>query len=428
MLNDIAKAIKEIQLMSSRNAKKNLLLKYKNLSGFKDVLHFIYNPYLKTNIAKKKLNKRKHDKVPQEHISIKQIIKYFELNQTGNDNDLYYAWQFINQQNTAIAKELAIAMITQNLKIGVSVKTLNDVYGTGFIPIIDCMLGKKYSDVKHKMKGCYIASKKIDGVRRLLIKENGNIRMYSRNGKLDTGLVDIIREAKHLPDNAVYDGELTAKGNFKNNLELRQATNSIANRKGVRTGLVFNIFDMIPVNEFKKGKSTFTAIVRKAAIASMFSDNDMININLSYLEHIKPVPILMVSSDLTVHERIFAEEIKRGGEGIMLVKDDSLYEVGKRSNNWVKMKRYEDVDLKVVDIEEGTGRLKDKLGAVIVDYRGNLVKVGSGFSDSERQRFWEKPSEIIGKTIEITHQGESKNKNGGISLNCPIFKGIRYDK
>jgi DNA ligase-1 len=438
-MKEIARAVYEIQAAPGRNDKLALLEKYAELPGFKDVLQFIYNPYIRTGIADNKLIKGEHS-MCDASITVHDAIKYFEKNQTGSDNDVHFAWLFINAQDTAEAKNLAIAMVTKNLKIGISDKSLNKVYGDNFIPRIGCMLGVPYSENKHKVRGPFIATEKLDGIRRILVKENGKSRMYSRSGIEDEGLVEIIEQASCLPDNTVYDGELLAMGTYRNSIALRQATNSIANRKGVRTGVSFNIFDIIPLDEFKKGKSKYTALNRKLLLGAMFGDDGIqhlhddwakmmvaFDIGAQGLTAIKAVPILgVVSTDEEIAELV-TPIWKRGGEGIMLNTFEGYYEL-KRSNSLLKVKYVESMDLKVVDMLEGTNKYEGMMGALVVDYKGYRVGVGSGFSDEERQRFWDNPEEIIGKTIEVDTFGESKDQLGNISLNCPIFRGVRYDK
>jgi DNA ligase-1 len=437
-MKEIARAVYEIQAAPGRNDRLALLRQCENLPGFKETLRFVYDPYIKTGIADKKLIKGMHD-MKNEQLTVYDVIEYFEVNQTGTDNDVYFAWLFINAQETEQAKNLAFAMITKNLKIGITDTTLNKVYGADFIPRIGCMLGVPYSENKHKVKGPFIATEKLDGIRRVLVKEKGRCRLYSRSGIEDEGLVEIIEEAKYLPDNTVYDGELLAIGTYENSIALRQATNSIANRKGIRKGVSFNIFDIIPLDEFKKGKSKYTALNRKLLLGAMFGDDGIqhlhkdwakmiVAFDLGYkFKTIKAVPILgVVSTDEEIAELV-TPIWKRGGEGIMLNTMDGLYEI-KRSNNLLKVKYSESLDLKVVDIQEGTGKYEGMLGAVIVEYKGYRVGVGSGFSDEERQRFWDNPEEIIGKTIEVDTFGESRDQFGNASLNCPIFRGVRYDK
>jgi DNA ligase-1 len=438
-MKEIARAIYEIQAAPGRNDKLALLEKYAELPGFKDVLQFIYNPYIRTGIADNKLIKGEHS-MCNASITVQDAIKYFEKNQTGSDNDVHFAWLFINAQDTAEAKNLAIAMVTKNLKIGISDKSLNKVYGDNFIPRIGCMLGVPYPENKHKVKGPFIATEKLDGIRRVLVKENGKSRMYSRSGIEDEGLVEIIEQASYLPDNTVYDGELLAMGTYRNSIALRQATNSIANRNGIRTGVTFNIFDIIPLDEFKKGKSKYNVLNRKLLLGAMFGDDGIqhlhddwakmmvaFDIGAQGLTAIKAVPILGVVNTEEEIAELVAPIWKRGGEGIMLNTFEGYYEL-KRSNSLLKVKYVESMDLKVVDMLEGTNKYKGMMGALVVDYKGYRVGVGSGFSDEERQRFWDNPEEIIGKTIEVDTFGESKDRLGNVSLNCAIFKGVRYDK
>ena len=438
IMKEIARAVYEIQATSGRNDKLALLRQYESLPGFKETMRFIYDPYIRTGIADKKLRKGMHG-MKNERLTVYDVIEYFEANQTGTDDDVYFAWLFINAQETEQARDLAFAMVTKNLKIGITDTSLNSVYGTDFIPRIGCMLGVPYPENKHKVKGPFIATEKLDGIRRILVKEKGKCRLYSRSGIEDEGLVEIIEEARYLPDNTVYDGELLAIGTYENSIALRQATNSIANRKGIRTGVSFNIFDIIPLDEFKKGKSKYNALNRKLLLGAMFGDegiqylhDDWAKLLVAFdLGHkfrtIKAVPILgVVSTDEEIAELV-APIWERGGEGIMLNTMEGLYEI-KRSNNLLKVKYNESLDLKVVDIQEGTGKYEGMLGAAIVEYKGYRVGVGSGFSDEERQRFWDNPEEIIGKTIEVDTFGESKDMLGNVSLNCAIFKGVRYDK
>jgi DNA ligase-1 len=283
-----------------------------------------------------------------------------------------------------------------------------------------------------------IVTEKLDGVRRVLVKDKGNITVYSRSGHIDEGLVEIVAEAQYLPDNFVYDGELLAKGTFKDSIALRQATNSIANSKGSKTGLTFNIFDMIPVDEFYNGKSNDTALVRKIRLGATLMDESIKHIDEDWwrriqafgvyrrFESIKSVPILGKVNNLFEAEPIVEEIWKRGGEGIMLNTASGKYEI-KRSKELLKVKHTEEYVLPIVNVVEGTGKYEDSLGAIVVEYIDkngvkSYVGVGSGFTDSQRERIWQHPDHYIGLKAEIECFGESINAQGYKSLNCPIFK------
>lgn len=433
---EIAKCIMHIGSVPGRNDKIALLKRYADVPGFKEILQFIYNPYVRTGIAAAKLKKAKVYTGPT--ITWNDVIEYFTNNQTGSDKDASFAKSFVVQfEGDRDSYDLAVGMVTKNLKIGITDKTLNKVYGDDFIPRIGIMKGENWKDYGHKVKGPFIITEKLDGARRILVKENGNVTLYSRSGIPDDGLVDIEAEAKHLPDNTVYDGELLAIGEFQDSIALRQATNSIANSKGKRTGLTFNIFDAIPVDEFKQGISTNTALERKLLVGSMFRDTSIScltplmgemhrTFGLDYaFKFIKPVPILGVANS---EEEILAFALpiwERRFEGVMVNTFRGYYDITKdRSRDLLKVKKTTEYILRVIDIEEGTNKNEGKVGALILDYKGNRVGCGSGLTDQQREAWWAMPNLIVGKRVEIESFGETTNQAGGISLNCPIFKRI----
>lgn len=430
----VAEVINLIGNTSSTNDKLYLLKKNENLPGLKEILKFIYNPYCKTGISTKKLEKALSAfNVPVVTVSYQEAIDYFKKNQTGTDADLFFAAKFITNQE-GLAASLAKAIVTQDLKIGVTATSLNKAYGKDFIPKIGCMLGTLYGDVGPvKTKWPCIVTEKLDGIRRILVKENGVVRCYSRSGHEDTGLVEIIADAKWLPNNTVYDGELLAEGTFKDSIALRQATNSIANSKGDKTGLIFNVFDMIPIDEFFAGVSTKDALVRKITLGATLGDDSIQHLDERWpvllqafgihreLKHIKPVPILGLVKNMAEVEPIVASIWGRGGEGVMLNTVSGLYEI-KRSKNLLKVKHTEEHVLTVVDAIEGTGKFEDMLGALVVNYKGNKLGVGSGFTDAQRKEIWDHPAKYRGRQVEIETFGESTNALGEVSLNCPIFK------
>lgn len=446
----VATALKEV-MQATGNTKQTVLKKYANNEEVKRVLQFIYNPYVKTGISDKKYEAaEKHSRaIGPVHICvfpndvIDHLLNRFATCNTGTEEDLVFVAKCIAGVNKVGKTDeipdmqwLLKGLVTKNLKIGITATTLNKVYGAGFIPITGCMLGTLYSDVKPEtIKWPCIVTTKLDGIRRLLIKKNGVSRMYSRSGHEDVDCVDILAEAEYLPDNTVYDGELLAIGNFANNIAERQATSSIANSGGAKTGLTFNVFDMLPVDEYEKGLSQDAAVLRKIAIALVFSDPALYKICPHVPEHlvehyksvsdkltyIKPVFILDVANSFDDVTPIVQKIWNDQGEGVMLNTFTGHYEV-KRSKQLLKVKHVEEAVKKVIDFEEGTGKNKGSLGSLIVDHNGVRVGVGSGLTDAQRRDIWDNKMDYIGKYIEIDTFGESTNMLGEVSLNCPIFK------
>lgn len=448
---EVAKIIDLVSRTPGTNDKQYLLKKNEQVPGLKTILKFIYDPYTRTGISKAKLAKAlkiaeargPYVMGDENFISYKQMIDYLKSHTTGNESDLAMAARFINctKATQPEAEWLAKAIVTQELKIGVTATTLNKVYGRDFIPKIGCMLGTLYGDVgPEKTKWPCIVTEKLDGIRRILVKENGVCRCYSRSGHEDTGLIEIVEDAKYLPNNTVYDGELLAAGTFKDCIAQRQATNSIANSKGVKTGLTFNVFDMVPLDEFRAGISNDKALVRKITLGATLMDESIQLLEAEKwpmliqafgihheLKAIRPVPILGLVKCMADVEPIVNDIWARGGEGVMLNSSVGKYEI-KRSKELLKVKHTEEHTLEVVDILEGTGKFEGMMGALVVDYNGNKLGVGSGFNDAQRKDIWDNPEKYLGRSIEIDTFGESTNALGEKSLNCPIFKRFVGDE
>jgi len=112
-----------------------------------------------------------------------------------------------------------------------------------------------------------------------------------------------------------------------------------------------------------------------------------------------------------------------------MIKDPSAKYECKRSTGWLKQKPFLEVSLEVKDVEEGTGRNVGKLGAFVCegldDGRTIKVNVGSGFSDSDRDSFWNDRSRIPGNIVEVRADAITQNQDGTYSLRFPRFKTFR---
>ena len=116
------------------------------------------------------------------------------------------------------------------------------------------------------------------------------------------------------------------------------------------------------------------------------------------------------------------EELRRvealGGEGLMLRRAGSLYEVG-RSSSLLKVKSFFDAEALVIEHLAGEGRHKGRLGALLVDLAdGTRFSVGTGFSDAER-----KSPPKAGAIITFRYQELSE---AGVPR-FPSYVGVRTD-
>lgn len=123
--------------------------------------------------------------------------------------------------------------------------------------------------------------------------------------------------------------------------------------------------------------------------------------------------------------------VESGWEGCMLRSPTQAYD-WKRSDALIKCKKFLDTTLKIVGMEEGTKKNKGKLGAFVCEGEMNdgtfvSTKVGSGFSDIQREEFWNDES-LIGRMVDVKYQSISKSKTSDIySLRFPTYIRMRSD-
>jgi ATP-dependent DNA ligase len=141
--------------------------------------------------------------------------------------------------------------------------------------------------------------------------------------------------------------------------------------------------------------------------------------------------IWMVSSEIVeTYEKaqeIFNEYLSLGYEGIILKDGSGVWE-DKRAKHQIKFKGELECDLKIVAVEEGTGKYAGMLGAIVCESGDGVVKVnvGSGFNDAHRNNLKEK--DLLGKIVAVKYNARIKNKQGDESLFLPIFIEVRDDK
>ena len=133
--------VKKMQNTPSRVEKERLLHQYKENDAIKNILNFIYNPYILSGLSKKKIDKKINKIVnfdPFYHDSLEDVLDYLKVNNTGKDDDILKVQYFIknNEKFTSLLKNI----FTKDLKIGITSTTLNKVFGDNFIPTFDVML------------------------------------------------------------------------------------------------------------------------------------------------------------------------------------------------------------------------------------------------------------------------------------------------
>ena len=425
-MDNLIKIINDLKSDSSRTGKEKILKDNENDALFRYVLKFVYNPFIVTGLSTKKVNKKVKVEIDSKHDfgEIEDILRYLKVHNSGRDYDIAVVQNFINKLSTKEAKDIVKQIVTKSLKVGITEKTINKVYGKGEIPSFAVMLAESYAKKESHLTGKFYVTQKLDGNRCIAIKDNDEVRFFTRKGQPIEGMTDLEKEIMKLRNGIVLDGELLLRND--NNLpadELFRETQKVVRKDGVKKNLEFYAFDILSVEEFKNGISINKYEHRREELESLFSffGEDF--------EYTKVLPVLYKGDDKNMIGVLMKYAEEKGWEGLMVNSADGLYQ-SKRTSDLLKVKHMETADLIVMSIEKAIdGQFKDMLARVNVEYKGNLVGVGSGFSIEERKKFAENPDLIVGKIIEVQYFEESKDdKTGQPSLRFPVFKGIREDK
>ena len=313
-------------------------------------------------------------------------------------------------------------ILIKDLRCGVTHKTINK-HSTMKVPVFECMLADDSKKHEKKMTGTVYVEPKLDGVRVITIcdVDKDEVKMFSRNGKELNNFPKILEQFDSMLDqmseSMVFDGEVMSD-------DFQTLMREIHRKGGAKTDdAVLNLFDCLPLENFKMGEYEMTLAKRKQIL-----DDFNFGPNISKVEYV------MMDLDDDDGQKQFADYnklcIDKGFEGIMVKPIAGSYEC-KRSSLWLKVKPFIEVSLTVTDTEEGTGRNAGKLGALIVEGTdgGKFIKtnVGSGLSDTDREEFWKAKDKLIGQVIEVRADAITQNQNATdeYSLRFPRFLRFR---
>jgi DNA ligase-1 len=228
----------------------------------------------------------------------------------------------------------------------------------------------------------WIVEDKFDGIRSQAHFEAGHVQIFSRGMDDVTAAFPELRDAlSRLEGNGLVDGEVLAWRDGRalnfNVLQQRIARKKVRATLLAEIPLVFMAYDILLRNDELLLKKPF--LERRSILCQTLSG--------------QPMPILISPQhSIATHDeldRLFGEARARGNEGLVLKRKGSLYEPGRRSGAWHKLKRpYATLDVVITAAEQGNGRR----ATVFSDYtfavrsENGFVNVGkaySGLTDEE---------------------------------------------
>jgi len=422
MLSQLIRMVDELNTTNSKNEKMDILKKYPDC---KMELEYTYNPYKKYGVTSSQLIKKSDIIHNCRYSNLFSLLDDLASRKLTGHEAIGQLNGYIDEIDEMYA-DVIYRILDKNLKTRTDAKLINKVW-PNLIPQFNVALAQKFEDHSHKIdwnEETWLGSRKLDGVRVLAIKRDGEVKFFSRQGNEFTTLGKLKNTLKYTgsmmagpEDDWVMDGELCVM-NEDGSEDYKSVVSQIKRKDYTIENPMFIVFDHLTLEEFDNGFSPVSTADRVKRIIGG--------------EYHKALEMEIITSEEQAVEKL-NNAVENGWEGYMIRRADAPYE-GKRTRALLKMKKMHDEEYTVKNIETGPFRMIDKstglektietLTNVIIEHKGNDVSVGSGFSLDERVKYYTDPSLIIGKEITVQYFELSKDKDGIESLRFPVVKHV----
>ena len=412
-MKEVINIINQLRNESSTNGKLKILKDNKDNELLKKVLEYTYNPFKKYGVTEKVL-------IPtNEEFNNIELFQLLDLLSNSNINDSLRKTvnSFLGSIQFKEERDLYVCMLLKDLRCNISTKLINKAIPK-LIPEFNIQQAYPIDKYYPKKNEWHVLEEKLNGINGSVLNDN----VISRQGKVINGLQHIIEQLNKTSFKGYYfNGELVRKNidNISNGENFRETT-SIVNSDDIdKSNIDFIVFDLLPVEEFNEGKSKLKYKDRLKQLKQL--DKEAKELGLNNLSIPK---IYYEGEDISNIDYYLEQATKEDKEGLMYIKNNQWK--NKRHSGILKVKKFLNADCEIIGYEEGTGRLEGKLGAFVIDYKGNKVNVGSGYTDEERIEFWKNKEKYIGRILQVKFKEQTKDKKTGlVSIQFPIYQCIR---
>lgn len=361
-------------------------------------------------------------------LDVEQKLNGREVTGNAAREYLYTVLSKLTKEDQIILKRI----INRDLECGASLGSAEKTW-KGLIPSFPVMLADKFNDktalpfykaqTKPGAKKNIAVQLKCDGGRAAAMIETGLVSLFTRNGNEVTVHNRFDFLAKY--EGYVIDGEILSvgkDGKFRD----RKTSNGIYNKavrgtisKEEAATLHFVVWDMIPLADFRKGKSNIPYRDRFANVTEVVADSSAKNKEAISLVASKEIDTIDEAMDF------YADRLREGEEGAMLKLLDAPWE-DRRSKAVLKLKEIKDATLLCVGVKPHS-KNPNLIGSLeCITSCGLLeVSIGTGLSGEDRER---DPEYFLDKLIDMKYNQLILGRDSTIySMFLPVYRSIRED-
>lgn len=406
----VSEVLNQVELAQGTNAKISILRQNKDLPHLKKALEYGLDSFKKFGVIKipevtDRSSNPGSEEVWSDFFQVLDLCASRDL--TGNAA-ISSVHNVLKKADVETEKWMR-KILLKHFNVGASRKSVEKVYGE-IVKTFEVQLAAKWHDrTLEDLPAKVRVEPKLDGIRMISVVKGGQVEMFSRAGKVITNFQDTVgKEVSSLPD-GVYDGEVMDE-------DFTALMRQVHRKFGTNVSKsYYMVFDVLTLEEWENRSGLLSLEDRRKNLESVFKGKKF--------DYLRIIDHKEVDADVNSIMSYHKECVDRGFEGAMLKNPGMVYNFG-RSDAVVKVKAFNDVDLKVAGFLEGRGRHEGTLGAILVDFNGVQVRVGSGFSDDQRSEVWSSKERFLGMTAEVRYQEITPDG----SLRFPTFVCWRLDK
>lgn len=432
-MQEYIKQINKLRELSG-NAQLEYLASVKSEMMY-DILDYTYNPHKMYKIDEAKLAlvtirqgllkpTKKMEMTAGEWIKFTEMLDKLADKRAANLNDVRELKYFITRYSSLDIQQFLSQVVAKDLRLNLGIKKIQTVW-PDFCNFGQVQLAEDYEGKDFKV-GLY--SRKFDGKR--MVIENGVAK--SRYGKpcKVAPIQHILDELKEVSSGNIFDGELLYFDPYGNEDFQKVISLSGSDLRGVECmNMYYVIFDTLTHEDWIKQSTEVSFEFEYLAMKGLFGAKNDSRFGISLLDTKYP-HILLARQDKD--DTLLQEaRIENKWEGLMYRNGQAKYEF-KRSKNLLKIKEMKDGEFNILGYGLGSGKNKDKLGTIYIEFKGNKVGVGSGFTDEDRALIWDN-MQIFKSTpfqaafdVKVQYFAETKDADGNDSLRFPVFLCFRH--
>jgi len=412
-MDSVYTILEALESDNSRLFKEDLLHKNRSNDLLRQVFVATSDPYTNYYVSKFKMPAAVPSQLVDNDMQLKAFLEVLlpdlaSRKIVGNEAKSVVSAAF--QLMTPLQQKWCLRILLRNLRVGVMETTINKVW-PGSISKFSVQLAETLRSHFEEDKGIILDEEvqfpvrvepKLDGLRCVAVKHNGEVTMFTRSGTVLDTLPTIKAILEAAPwDNFVLDGETMGE-------TWNDSASVVMSRKNGKddSGIKYHVFDAIELEDWRVQKSATELESRIQLVIDLLSQ-------LPAGSPVVPVPGATVNC-LNGLMKFYSSAMEQGHEGVM-VKDLNATYAFKRSGSVLKLKPVTTYEGVIVGNYEGKrGSKREGLwgGFEVVLPNGVVTRVAGGFTDKLKAEINLDPGSWVGKIVEMEGQPDPLTQDG----------------